>query len=451
MQSTDRMGCRLTPPPHRSRTAVALHCAAAFLLFGLSACQEPVAPPGPPFLAIVTQISALPGAVLPPTLTYRVWELSGTLRYDRDIVVAPGDTIILSVPPATFVVDLENVPATCFVRDGMQRGLTLSPNDNTGLVRYSVQCRSLLAVQIAADGYDVDQSYLLRVRSANGTERTFSVGGADTVSINDIPPGTYDVELGGVADNCVVTNLDGARQLITVDSAGGAVVDFRIRCSTESQRPQILSLVAGSSGGVGVFAVTVTDPSRDIDGYEWDLTDCDGRTVLPDRVRRGRRNVRAGRAAIGDTVTIVGVFDLEVSPDVFNDRCQTIRVFDFQGNTSAIVSRRMGRPTGSAPRIAGFNSLLIGTSFVQTAMVVTDSDDDIVGHFVAVRLRDGTLSAPNGEPDVGVLDPAGFLGTEVRPIYTNTRVKWDDIYAVIVWVIDAGGNVVRVDDIDIFR
>lgn len=451
MQQPDRKGCRLTPPPQRSRAAVALSSAAAFLLFSLSACTEPVAPPGPPFLAIITQISALPGAELPPNLTYRVWELSGTLGFDRDVVVTPGDTIILSVPPATFIVDLENIPATCFVRDGVQRGLTLSPSDNTGLVRYSVQCRSLLAVQIAADGYEVDQAYLLRVRSTNGTERTFPVSGTDTVSLNDIPPGTYDVELGGVADNCVVTNIDGARQLITVDSAGGAVVDFRIRCSTPSQRPQILSLVAGHSGGVGVFAVTVTDPSRDIDGYEWDLTDCAGRSVLPDRLRRGRRNVRAGRAALGDTVTILGVFDLEVSPQVFNDRCQTIRVFDFQGNTSEIVSRRMGRQTGSAPRIAGFNSLLIGTSFVQTSMVVTDADDDIIGHFVSVRLRDGTLTSPNGEPDIGVLDPAGFLGTEVRPIYTNTRVKWDDIYAVMVWVIDRGGNVVRVDDIDVFR
>jgi len=451
MQQPDRMGCRLTPPPHRSRAAVALRSAAAFLLYAISGCSEPAAPPGPPYLAIVTQVSALPGAVLPPNLRYRVWELSGTLGFDRNVVVAPGDTIILSVPPATFVVDLENVPATCFVRDGMTRGLTLSRNDNTGLVRYSVQCRSLLAVQIAADGYDVDQAYLLRIRSADGIERTFAVGGADTISVNDVPPGTYEVELGGVADNCVVTNLDGARQLITVDSAGGAVVDFRIRCSTESQRPQILSLVAGNSGGVGVFAVTVTDPSRDIDGYEWDLTDCEGRSVLPDRQRRGRRNVRAGRAAIGDTVTILGVFDLEVSPDVFNDRCQTIRVFDFQGNTSEIVTRRMGRPTGSAPRIAGFNSILIGTSYVQTAMVATDDDGDIIGHFVSVRLRDGTLSSPNGEPDVGVLDPAGFLGTEVRPIYTNARVKWDDIYAVTVWVIDAGGNVVRVDDVDVFR
>jgi hypothetical protein len=451
MLRTDRLGCRLTPPPHRSRTAVALYCAAAFLLSALLGCSDSVGPPGPPYLAIVTQVSRLPGAVAPETLTYRVWELSGTLGFDRTVRVAAGDTIILSVPPATFVVDLEDVPASCFIREGPQRGLTLSRDDNTGLVRYAVQCRSLLDVQIAADGYDVDTDYLLRVRSAAGFERVFAVGGSDTISVNDVPPDTYEVELGGVAENCVVTNLDGARQLMVVDSAGGAVVDFRIRCSVATQRPEILSFIAGNSGGVGVFAVTVTDASRDIDGYEWDLTDCQGRSVLPDRRRRSRRNVRAGRAALGDTVTIVGVFDLEVSPDVFTNRCQAIRVFDFQGNTSEFVVQRMMRPSGSAPRIAGFNSLLIGTAFVQTAMVVTDADGDIVGHFVSVLLRDGTLNTANGQPDVGVLDPAGFLGTEVRPIYTSARIPWDAIYVVTVWVIDAGGNVVRVDDSDVFR
>lgn len=451
MRSTDRMGCRLTPPPHRSRTAVALYCAAAFLLFVLSACTDAVEPPGPPYLAVVTTISRLPGAATPSQLTYRVRELSGTLGFNRQIRIPATDTLIISVPAASFVVDLEGAPPTCFVRDGTARGVTLSPAENTGIVRYSLQCRALLAVQIAADGYDVDRSFLLRVRSANGTERTLSVGGSDTVAFNDLPPDTYDIELGGVAENCVVTNVDGARQLITVAPTGGAVVDFRIRCSTQALRPQIVKFVAGSAYGAGVFAITVTDPNRDIDGYEWDLTDCNGRTVIPDRQRRGRRNVRAGRAALGDTITLLGVFDLALPPEAFADRCQTIRVYDFQGNTSEIVSRRIGRPTGSAPRIFGFNSLLIGTSFVQTAMVVTDADQDIIGHFVTVRLRDGTLNAADGKPDIGVLDPAGFLGTDVLNIPTTGRIKWDDVYAVTVWVIDAGGHVVRAEDSDIFR
>lgn len=451
MRSTDRLGCRLTPPPHRSRTAVALHCAAAFLLFVLSACTDAVAPPGPPYLAVVTSISRLPGAQAPTQLTYHVRELSGTLNFNRFIRIPATDTLILSVPPASFAVELEGVPPTCFVRDGTTRGLTLSQAENTGIVRYSLQCRALLSVQIAADGYAVDQSFLLRVRSANGLERTRIVGGSDTISFNDLPPDSYDIELGGVAENCVVTNVDGARQLIAVAPTGGAVVDFRVRCSTEALRPQIVKFVAGSAFGAGVFAITVTDPNRDIDGYEWDLTDCNGRTVIPDRQRRGRRNVRAGRAALGDTITLLGVFDLALPPEAFADRCQTIRVYDFQGNSSDIVSRRIGRPTGSPSRVFGFNSLLIGTSFVQTAMVVTDADQDIIGHFVTVRLRDGTLNAPDGKVDLGVLDPAGFLGTEVPNVPTTGRIKWDDIYAVIVWVIDAGGNVVRVEDSDIFR
>jgi hypothetical protein len=49
------------------------------------------------------------------------------------------------------------------------------------------------------------------------------------------------------------------------------------------------------------------------------------------------------------------------------------------------------------------------------------------------------------------MDPAGYVGLNVPDIPTTGRIKWDDVYAVIVYVIDARGNVTRVEDDDIFH
>jgi hypothetical protein len=49
------------------------------------------------------------------------------------------------------------------------------------------------------------------------------------------------------------------------------------------------------------------------------------------------------------------------------------------------------------------------------------------------------------------MDPSGYLGLQVPSIPTTGRIKWDDVYAVIVYIIDARGNAVRVEDTDVFR
>ena len=68
-----------------------------------------------------------------------------------------------------------------------------------------------------------------------------------------------------------------------------------------------------------------------------------------------------------------------------------------------------------------------------------------------VRLRDGVLGLPDGQPDFGTMDPIGYLGLAVPLIPTTGRIKWDDVYSVIVYIIDAKGNVTRVQDDDMLR
>ena len=435
---------------HRSTIAAARCCVAAVVLC-VTGCTDSSGPPGPPYLAIVTDLYALDGATAPVRITYHVREISGTLGTDRRIRVAPSDTVIVPVQPASYAITVEGLPTRCVVNNGPARGISLSESDNTGIVRYAIQCRGLLNVAAIVDGYDVDPSFVYRMRDSSGIDYTGIIAANDTVTLNDASDGRYEVQLGGLAPNCTIVSDGGAIQRVTVTPTGGATLSFRIHCSELARRPQLLSLVGSYVGGTSVFTFRVWDPDGDLDGYNWDITDCAGSSVLPDKRERIRRGLRSGRGLGADTLEVVGAYELGLPAESLVGRCTEIRVFDARGNSSIIVTHRIGSATGYAPAVRFFNATLVGTTQVTSLLLAGDPENDIVGHFVLVRLRDGVLGIPDGRPDLGSLDAAGFLGLDVVPIPTTGRINWDDVLGVIVYVIDAKGNAVRIEDADIFK
>ena len=62
-----------------------------------------------------------------------------------------------------------------------------------------------------------------------------------------------------------------------------------------------------------------------------------------------------------------------------------------------------------------------------------------------IRVRMGLHT---GEPRV---TDEGYVGLDVPLIPTTGRIKWDDVYSVIVYVIDSKGNVTRVQDDELLR
>lgn len=416
-----------------------------------SSCNEPTSPPGPPYLAIVTHLTTLPGVNPPQRIAYHVEELSGTLNINRTIEASPSDTVILPVPPATYVITAQNVPPTCFVREGPQRAIVLTPQDNTGIIRYLIQCRGALTVITETDGHDPDDGFIYQMRSDAGYERVGTSLSNDTLVFNGLAPGSYTIRLAGIAPNCVVTNDGGQRLSFTLDAAGGTIVNFRIQCARESERPRILWFASSYTLGSSAFAFRVADPNRDIDGYTWDLTDCRGNSVLADKRERIRRGLMGGRTRFQDTMTVIGAFDIGLPSSEMNGRCTQIRVFDFEANSSELLEHEIGTSGGTAPYATTFNAQLVGTEFVGSQLTVGDPEGDFVGLFVAARLRDGTLGPPDGNPDVGIMDPAGYLTSAVPNIPTTGKLQWDDVYAVIVWLVDARGNAARLEDADIFH
>jgi hypothetical protein len=240
-------------------------------------------------------------------------------------------------------------------------------------------------------------------------------------------------------------------QRVDVMPTGGATVMFRVQCSELARRPQLLSLVGDYEGGASIFTFRAWDPDGDLDGYVWDITDCEGNSVLPDARERTRRGLRGGRGQLVDTLQAVGAYELGLHPADLAGRCTEVRVFDVRGNVSTIATHRIGSTGGFAPTVRFFNATLEGTARVTSLLLATDPENDIVGHFVLVRLRDGVLGVADGKSDLGSMDPAGYLGLDVPPIPTTGRIAWDDVLGVIAYVIDAKGNAVRIEDADIFR
>lgn len=447
---------RSIPRSYRIRAlgrVYASRCAsAAVIVAAVVSCSEPTAPPSePPYLAIVMHLSTLPGVNPPARIAYHIKELSGTLNIDRVIEASPTDTVILPVPPATYVITAQDIPATCLVRDGNQRAIVLTDQDNTGIIRYVIQCRGALTIIAETDGYDPDNAFIYQLQSDTGYERLATLGANDTAVVEGLAAGNYSLRLAGIAPNCVVVNDGGRRLSFTLAAAGGTILNFRVLCARESERPRILSLVSSYNLGSSAFAFRVSDPNRDVDGYTWDLTDCQGNSVLPDKRERTRRGLLSGRTRMLDTMTVVGAYDIGLPSSEMQGRCTQIRVFDSQANSSELIEHGIGTGGGQPPHATAFNAQLLGTQFVSTDLSVADPDGDFLGIFVAVRLRDGTLGPTDGNPDVGTMDPAGYLTPVVPNLPLTDRIRWDDVYAVLVWLVDARGNALRLEDADVFH
>ena len=272
----------------------------------------------------------------------------------------------------------------------------------------------------------------------------------DTLRFDNLPPGEYEFGLSVLSANCVVTSDGGAHPRITVPGGGGAVLDVRVACSDPARRPQFLHAAASFREGVSAFVFRVADPDLDVERYVWDLTDCRGTSVVPGGART-RRGLSAGRTRGLDTLTVVAVFETSLSAADVAGRCTALRVADQLGNTTPVVELPIRSVPGVAPSASVFNASTIGSTAIRTDLMAVDGDGDFVGTFVAVRVRDGVLFPPDGNPDIGIYNVAGYLGDAIPDLPLGSRIQYGDVYAVIIYLIDAAGHVTRLEDADLFR
>jgi hypothetical protein len=431
----------------------------AFGLLGwalaLAGCRsEILAPPGrtgPPYLAVVTRTRSPEGITVTTPYEYRIEELSQTLNIDTTLTVAPSDTVILSVPAATYRVTLSGLPPKCHVQGSPDQAVVIPEGTNTALLRYLVLCEAQLFLENLTDGQQKDTDFIYRIVNGSGAERVGLIRANDTVLLDGFQPGQHTLRLSHVAPNCHVVSNGGEEQSVEIAATGTQYIPLRISCSDPVHQPELLFLAGRYQDGVSGFLFRARDPDRDIDRYAWDLTDCRRRSVLP-QGGRSRIGLTFGRTAKLDTIQVMGAFEVGRPDAEMQSGCVAIRLIDLFGNTTAVVEAPLTGSGGAAPTPTDFNAVLIGTQAIRTTVAVADADDDFLGVFAAARLRDGVLGPPDGNTDFGVFNPSGYLGTQLPDVPLGSgRPPYTDYYSIILFLFDQRGNFRRIEDGDLFR
>lgn len=438
-----RLGARrLTARLVRSTLNLCLASAAA-----CSACTlEVSAPPRPGgFLAVLLNAEG-PAEISPGTqYLVRIRETSGTLGIDDTIRAAPIDTIVRAYPVATYDVFVDSVPETCTSRFGRAQRALISSEGNTSIARFNFICKALLTVMVYADGQQVDSSYVWSVAGPTGVQ--FGVAGtADTIRLDNISAGDYTVELGHIAENCVLLSDGFRQQTITIEPPRASTLSFRVRCSNPAQSPHVLHVGSSIRSGVSSFYAEVVDPERDIAAYAWNITDCFGNTLFT-KAGVTRDQLRFEPAARTDTTRIVATVALPDSAVDVSRACTTLIFTDLRGNTSPWIEERNHNETGTPPVIESFDVTHQSGSLV-TSLSVSDADVDLAGIFMSLTLRDGTLTPPDGKPDVGIYNVSGYLSPDDIPALRLSRTAFGpaDVLSVVVDAIDRAGNRTRAVD-----
>jgi len=407
----------------------------------------------PPYLAVLVFVDAPPEVTTRGPFTFRVRELSGTLGVDTSFRASPTDTTIMSVVAASYRVDISDVPATCGVRNGTAQAVVVPPNTNTTLIQFFITCEPGLTVITGTDGATADPDYLVTVTGTDGPALSKVVTSNDTVRFAGITAGSYDVTLRLVADNCVVTSDGGESVRVSIKAGGSTSVRFRIVCAEVARRPRIVRLVGSYYQGSIGYVIRATDPNGDIARSFVDVTDCNHRSILPNGGQLRGGYSAAPNVARRDTAVIIGAYDLGITDAQLVNRCLSVWVDDERGNVSPIVEiPLLPRVASRAPIVAGFNALLNGTRSILVNASATDPNNDYVGAFLVYLLRDGVLSAPDGQPDRVLGQPAGIIGFVTAELAVGIGFgAWNDYIGAIVYFVDAEGNFTRVTDMDLFR
>ncbi|HKV73514.1 MAG TPA: hypothetical protein VJN95_03280 [Gemmatimonadales bacterium] len=423
------------------------------VLLALTACSDTSGPraTNPPYIAIITKVTAGPANQVGQAYRYRIRELSGTINIDTTLTVAPRDTVILPVKPATYVISLEGVPAQCRIREGADQAVQVAEGINTAIVRYLVSCQPQLMLTTATDGFRSDSFFVWHIQAADGVEQTGLIHGNDTVEINGLPHGKATVDLAQLSDGCEVTSDGGDHPTVTLDAEGGASHEFRVICSDPVLRPRLLDVTATYHDRTAGILFHLFDPNGDPDRYFFNLTDCQRNGLLPTGVRF-RRGLDAGSTAGRDTVSAFATFEVGIPDDSLAGKCALVYVADYDGNLSTLVETPLAHPRGRPPAVSRLDARFNGTQALLVQVNAGDPDNDLLGVFGAAILRDGTIGAPDNHSDIGAYNGIGYPGLALPSLSLGgSNLSYENFLGVIVYVFDQAGNFTRVEDDDLFQ
>jgi hypothetical protein len=238
-----------------------------------------------------------------------------------------GSEDVGNVSPGNHTVELTGVASNCTVNDAAQT-VTVTPG-NVATAAFSITCT---AIPPAAGSIRVTTNTSGPDQDTDGYEFTIegdpprSIGTSGTETVTGVPPGSYNVVLSGVAENCTV---DGASEEVTVTGGATSNVSFSVTC-TETTPPgpsaSRSSMLANPknvpTGGTSTITVTVRDANGDrLEGVPVSLSSSgEGNTISPESATTDANgeatftfsSVEAGDKTIRATAGGVTLDDTEV-------------------------------------------------------------------------------------------------------------------------------------------
>jgi hypothetical protein len=410
-------------------------------------CREPlVLPPTMNLLAIVSMPDAPPGVSVGTQYTYRV---SGLIHpeIDTTLTVAPHDTIILELPVGPYRVELDGPGPWCTDRQGYSRVVAVAERLRTTIARFRPICAGQLVVRTFTGGPQADEQFIYSLLAPDSSERRGLIASNDTLPFDGLTEGRHTLSIGHVAGNCVVTSDGGLTRSFVITPLLTQTIDFSVRCSDPGQRPTLVSFAASYHKGASGVIFRARDPDRDLHRYVWDLTDCHRNSVIAGG-SRSRAGLTVDRTRYQDTVTVVAGFEVGVADALVQGRCTAIRLEDRQGNSTPVFEVPIGPEQGHRP--AGSVNGHVDQGFLQITLGARDDDNDFVGTFAALTFADGTFGVQDGKPDIGAFNVAGYLGTMLPGLSIAGRFPPDRLRSVIAYLIDANGNMTRLEDKRLF-
>jgi hypothetical protein len=411
------------------------------------------------FLAVVTQLLGPPEVSPGAQWTLRLREISGTHQITQARQVTPGDTVIFSLPPASYDVFLEGVAPACGNRYGLGRRAIVYEPLSTSIVRFNIECVPPLTIVTGTDGATIDDSYIYRILAGEREVALGTIGPNEQLIVDGIVPGEYSVELLNVAPDCALLNDGGRRQGITVGRPASPIVRYRMSCSRPEYRPRMLRMAGGRIPGASVVYLEATDPGSeasglaDLDRLYWDVTGCDATSLLRNGPREYRGFRATGSRLFGaDTARVVFVLPGDVPSSPMGRTCMSVRVADGEGNTTDWSVDQVGNEFGTAPTASSLDVQIVDAATdpkVRFLFTASDPEGDIAGAFVTFEVQDGTFGAPDGRNEIWLPNVYGWDTPHVPDLrMVSFPFRPDQVVAVHVYLVDRWANASEyVDDV----
>jgi len=221
-------------------------------------------------------------------------------------VDADGSLRITDVPAGSHAVALGDIATNCNVTGGPTREVTVTTG-GTADVRFAVTCSEIgggsgsIHVTTETSGSDVDpDGYSVLVDG----EALASVPATGQQTIQGLAPGSYMVQLDGVAENCQIvgTNARG----VTVQDGQSSPVNYMITCTALPEDTGSLEVITSTSGD-----------EQDSNGYDF-IVDGVSHHINPDG------NVTVGDLAPGERT--VELTDIASNCSVEESNPQTVTI-----------------------------------------------------------------------------------------------------------------------------